>query len=570
MNINFYLAFDMRDFANSGTYWNEQIAGGILAQSAADEYRVYSQDGNRNFFFGNNLGQVDNNMPVDGTIIAWNNYQSNGAGVFSMFSFSVSAYLFASYVLSDNIADLLEGLIMTGDDSVYGSGFNDYLLGYDGNDVLRGQAGDDILDGGAGDDQMLGGSGDDTFIVGSDGDIALELTETGGFDTILIRYTPESVTYTVAELVESARNQSGAPLIIFGNTLDNSLYGGSTADYLYGDDGNDYLNGGAGADAVHGGHGNDVFFVDNVGDQVDDLTRTGSAGSGIDEVRSTISYSLLAQPNLADIENLQLAGTASVDAIGNRLNNELTGNSGDNLLNGSAGADIMRGGAGDDIYYIDNGGDRVIETGAGDGIDTVRSSLSHELGDHVENLQLTGGGYINGVGNSLANRISGNGQSNILAGGSGDDILTGNGGTDLLYGNDGADLLDGGTGDDFLDGGAGRDQFTGGAGADSFVFNSGDAGATAGTSDRIVDFSRSEGDQIRLNAIDANATNGAASNDAFAFIGTGAFTGAAGQLRYQVVSGNTYISGDVDGDGTADFVIRVDGAHAFVVGDFVL
>ena len=61
-----------------------------------------------------------------------------------------------------------------------------------------------------------------------------------------------------------------------------------------------------------------------------------------------------------------------------------------------------------------------------------------------------------------------------------------------------------------------------------------------------------------------------AGNQAFTFLGTGAFTGVAGQLRYEQVSGNTFISGDTNGDGVADFMIRVDGVHSLGSDDFIL
>lgn len=47
---------------------------------------------------------------------------------------------------------------------------------------------------------------------------------------------------------------------------------------------------------------------------------------------------------------------------------------------------------------------------------------------------------------------------------------------------------------------------------------------------------------------------------AFEFIGTGAFAGSAGQLRYEQISGNC-VSGDFNGDSVADFMVRLDGAH---------
>jgi restriction endonuclease Mrr len=54
------------------------------------------------------------------------------------------------------------------------------------------------------------------------------------------------------------------------------------------------------------------------------------------------------------------------------------------------------------------------------------------------------------------------------------------------------------------------------------------------------------------------------------FIGTAAFSKTAGELRYQEIGGNTYVSGDTNGDGLADFLIRLAGSHALTSSDFVL
>jgi hypothetical protein len=42
------------------------------------------------------------------------------------------------------------------------------------------------------------------------------------------------------------------------------------------------------------------------------------------------------------------------------------------------------------------------------------------------------------------------------------------------------------------------------------------------------------------------------------------------QLHYAQAAGNTYVEGDTDGDGLADFVIALTGLHALAAGDFVL
>ncbi len=78
-----------------------------------------------------------------------------------------------------------------------------------------------------------------------------------------------------------------------------------------------------------------------------------------------------------------------------------------------------------------------------------------------------------------------------------------------------------------------------------------------------------QGDKIDLSAIDANT--GVAGNQAFTFIGSGLYTGVAGQLRaVNTGPGVTTVAGDINGDGVSDFHIRLTGNLALVAGDFVL
>lgn len=226
----------------------------------------------------------------------------------------------------------------------------------------------------------------------------------------------------------------------------------------------------------------------------------------------------------------------------------LVGGRGNDVLDGGAGADRMSGGAGDDSYVV-TAGDRITEL-PGDGYDTVNTDLSYTLGDELEALVLTGAADRNGTGNALANRIVGNAGDNRLDGRAGDDTLIG------------------GAGNDTLTGGTGRDTLAGGAGADRFAFNPGDSAADAVNADTIVDFSRADRDRIVLSAIDSNADG--AGDQAFAFIGTAAFGNVAGQLRFEAAGADTMIYGDVNGDGAADFAIRLTGAHALAAADFIL
>jgi trimeric autotransporter adhesin len=138
------------------------------------------------------------------------------------------------------------------------------------------------------------------------------------------------------------------------------------------------------------------------------------------------------------VENLVLEGNADLQGYGNHLANTLTGNTGNNILNGFAGADSMTGGAGDDIYFVDDGGDKVVES-ANEGNDTIFSTTHFTLPTSVENLILQGNADLQGYGNSQANVIYGNAGSNLLNGGGGVDLMVGGVGDDIYFVDDPSD-----------------------------------------------------------------------------------------------------------------------------------
>lgn len=304
------------------------------------------------------------------------------------------------------------------------------------------------------------------------------------------------------------------------------------------------------AQVLSGGFG-DVSIVD--GKLFYDPTAAANQNLAAGETRTvTIRYTV--SDGHGDDTTAEIAVTV-VGIEGDRFNgtdgnDRLIGSIHGDVLDGGRGADRMEGRAGNDTYIVDNARDVVVES-ANRGIDLVKASVSHTLSNHVENLTLTGTGKINGTGNSLANVLTGNGANNILDGGKG------------------ADILKGGAGRDTLIGGAGADKLYGGAGADTFVFRSiKESTPGAAGRDRIVDFSHADGDRIDLRAIDANTT--LKGNQAFRFIEDDAFSGKAGELRYQKKGGDTFILGNVDGDRSAEFAIKVTGRIDFEKGDFLL
>ena len=398
------------------------------------------------------------------------------------------------------------------DNTINGNIGNNALFGLEGDDLLSGGAGNDILDGGLGADRMLGGTGEDSYIVDNAGDLVEELAGAGNdtvYSSIDYTLTAnvENLTLTGSEDLNGAGNAmnnlitgnsgnntasagDGADIVnagagndvVSGGNGDDQLNGEAGDDRLFGDAGNDSIDGGAGADTMAGGLGNDTFVVDNAGDLV-----LESAAEGIDLVQSSITYTLT-----DNVENLTLTGALDIDGNGNELANVINGNTGanvldgkagddtingnlgndtliggagDDLLNGQAGddrlqgdsgkdvldggigADNMAGGLGDDIYIVDNAGDVVLEN-AGEGSDTVQSSITTSLASNVENLTLTGAGAINGTGNALDNVVTGNNAANLINGGAGQDTLVGNGGDDVLDGGTGTDTMQGGIGND--------------------------------------------------------------------------------------------------------------------------
>jgi Ca2+-binding RTX toxin-like protein len=201
-------------------------------------------------------------------------------------------------------------------------------------------------------------------------------------------------------------------------------------------------------------------------------------------------------------------------------------------------------------------------TGSKSGKDTL-------IGDGNANVLDGLGGADKLFGQAGADTLYGSRGNDTLDGGADGDTLSGDDGNDTLLGGLGVDALLGGIGDDRLAGGADNDAMTGGMGADRFVFLAKDfLGINQNTPDRIFDFRPVDRDLIDLSLIDASTkTTG---NQAFTLIGTGPFHSIAGELRFQQVSGNTYLFGDTNGDGVSDFTIMLDGLLTPTAKDFVL
>jgi hypothetical protein len=313
-----------------------------------------------------------------------------------------------------------------------------------------------------------------------------------------------------------------------------TLSGLAGNDVLRGLGGDDIIDGGIGQDRLFGGDGNDQLFAGDGNDNV-------WGGEGDDELYGEFGANKLFGEAGDDILT---GGTGNDRLDGGDDNDALIGGGGNDLLDGGLGTNSLSGGTGNDTYMVRSVNDTVAEA-AGEGVDTIRSTISYTLGDHVENLELLSAQDRDGTGNALANRLTGNSGNNTLSG------LAGN------------DTLVGGDGDDILIGGLGKDTLTGGLGADTFRYLQESIGLGGSELDNITDFSTAEGDRFDFSAIDADS--GEDGDQAFVLAENG-FTKTAGEMFvfYTASQDQTVIRLDVDGDGKADLQLRVGGE---VTGD---
>lgn len=202
----------------------------------------------------------------------------------------------------------------------------------------------------------------------------------------------------------------------------------------------------------------------------------------------------------------------------------------------------------------DTGGtDRIVAGGARDAVIDLRAATLVP--------QEGGGGWLSaheGVEGGLT--IAAGVVIEEGVGGSGDDALTGNAASNVLSGRGGKDAVLGGDGDDRLEGGAGRDRLEGGAGADRFVFAALSHSREAAP-DRVRDFAPGA-DLLDLGDVSA-ALGG------LTFIGSDAFSGAAGEVRAVRDGGATSVLVDGDGDRAAEMRIELAGRHHLTDADFV-
>ncbi len=535
----------------------------------------------------------------------------------------------ADRITGNAVANQLEG--QRGNDQISGREGDDTLNGGSGNDVLNGGAGNDRIDGSDGTDRVTYADAAAGVVIA----LAIARQDTGGSGIDML-YSIENVEGSNfndriggTDIGNVLWGRSGDDLIhgyagkdtIAGGDGNDRLEGDAGDDQMTADGGNDTLNGGAGKDVINGQDGDDVVN----GGEGDD-TVLSSAGAdildgdvGIDTVSYAASFAGVtidlnvyyymdpqkaaggdAQGDLLyNFENVigsRFADVLTGDTVNNRLNagdgaDALIGNDGNDTLDGGAGNDGLNGGAGDDFITGGAGFDHMY---GGDGIDMLSYAGSTEaVGVRLMITPATGlqsaaggdargdviSGFENVSGGSAGDSLNGDDADNRLLGQAGADVLYGYGGRDWLEGGADNDRMYGGDGDDRLAGGTGSDTLNGGTGNDTFTYSASDVVATGdarAAADQIIGFHVRLNPAVELDRIDLRAIDAieGGADDAFTFIGSGAFT-AAGQLRVWFDGTNTIIEANTvnDADGHVELAIILAGmnvAATLTMFDFAL
>ena len=421
-----------------------------------------------------------------------------------------------------------------GNDELAGSRIADEISGGLGNDSISGAGGNDLVDGGDGDDTILAGNGDDIVHGGS------------GNDTL------------------------------YGGTGNDRLFGDDGNDNLFGEQGNDYLDGGIGNDVLSGGPGID-HLVGGLGDDwiiadldvANDIYDGGAGNDTLDYTQDIAGVAVNLETGIASgidigtdiISAFEVISTgqgndvvrASSQAItvnsgagddqlfGSAGNDKLMGGSGNDQLMGGEGNDLLIGGLGADMLDC-GGGDDVVTADLGFSDDTMMGGLGRDTLDYSSSGAAIDANFITGIVRGVeigTDTISG---FEVVAFGLGSDHI--------IIGIDSLTLA----------GGGGNDMF-------EFVIDGSSLLGSGNIQQQVTDFN--VGDCLRTSKYDVLEDSSGSGSDRF----EDAFGNILDQfqlpirVRHELIDSlqQTFVDTDLNGDGSYDLTMYLDGQHALHV-----
>ena len=342
----------------------------------------------------------------------------------------------------------------------------------------------------------------DTAAMGLANVSALEMVRVGSEVQVMVASGAEAgLTLLRMDLANLGDVIAASAPIHVGSAANDLMFRQSGQGVLEGGSGDDILIDGAGLDELRGGAGDDLFvltadgkrdliqdfqpsndridlslwpFLRNTGQLQVTSTATGAIiafGDEVLEIRTasgtTLTVAQVMALSVLPVSRMLLGGGGGQPAgqliRGTNATDTLTGGAGDDTIEGLGGNDLLFGGAGADQHF------------GGTGNDTV--SYAQDIAAVQINLTLpaTNNGAAAGdtfsdiegiVGTALDDRIIGDAVANTFFGAQGADWLEGLAGDDMLWGEGGDDSVKGGIGNDTLHGGDGNDNLPGEAGDD--------------------------------------------------------------------------------------------------------
>ena len=404
---------------------------------------------------------------------------------------ATAAGLTPSGLIANSIANPLHVVATYLDAATFGS------HSYISSAIEVGNANANTLGGTAAADVLIGLGGNDIYTVNNAGDVVVEAAN-AGTDTVLTAFS----SYTLGANLENLTFTDNATHIGTGNTLNNSIVGGTGADtaVFTGNYANaTFAIAGTSVQVTTAGGGTDTIVdIENV--QFADKTAIVHVGTNnADTFFATLAPELffgrggtdtVSYVNSAVGINASLAtGSAtngdrfnSIENLtGSILADRLAGNIGNNVLSGGLGIDTAEfsGTYAAATFAFNNGS--VTVTSGGDGQDTLNSIEKLAFADATVNVQAG----ANGINDNFAATAA----PELFFGGTGTDTVTYTGTTaisvNLATGTAtngdryfSIENVTGGSGADTFTGNTSNNAFNGGLGIDTAVFTSGAASHT--------------------------------------------------------------------------------------------
>jgi Ca2+-binding RTX toxin-like protein len=523
-----------------------------------------------------------------------------GAPVFAIQGLAISVPTLNAWIQAhDNVA--AQAGIFAGDDVITGGPLEDLLRGYGGGDLIQTGGGADTLDGGAGADTLDGGAGGDVIITGGGADVIVvgqggSLPQSGQNDTVTDWNSSDTIRFAHPSGDSSAYAEGSAADLGAASAYANNLIASGSTNVV----------------AVQVG-GNVAVFADSADDNgtADDLVML--SGRTLADV-SAANFELNPPAPVAMAPSaptgLALAAASDSGVKGDGLTNiakvtisgvaehgaSVAVYEGATLL-GVGVADATTGAfsltsataLSDGVHYLT----ARAANGAGESASSMAFQVTVDTQPGVSNIE----GFTETVaGKSMTVALTGSASDTVSVGIFQDGAKVGSvqpvgsawsfsqtkvsdavhtyttqstdaagnvgaGASTWILGSTRGEKIVGGATNDVIHGDAGADTMTGGAGADIFVYDAlSDAlapKAKNGVIDTITDFQNGT-DRIDLSDLGQ-----------MTFKGQSATVGAH-QVSWYASGGNTFIIGDVSGDGKSDFIIQLSGAHTMTASDFLL